>query len=118
MQRGYPFMTINQKLEALGFDPSNHDAAVHSALDELAERAGFNPDYTRLEMPDAATRVKTWWTHVKDCDACVLARPHHSCGEGRAMYHVLMARVSRWRPTRLGSVRVEHKDLILSRSAR
>jgi hypothetical protein len=102
-------MTINQKLIALGFDPSEHDAAVHSALDELAEHIGLDPSrgYAPRPMPD----VKAWWEHVKGCDACTLARPR--CKEGYPIYDA--ARIQSL-PTRRGSVQVQHKDLIMRSS--
>lgn len=99
-------MNINQKLEALGFDPSNHDAAVHSALDELAERAGI--DFGQPKR-DPATLAKGWWTHVKECDACTLPRPGAHCTEGHLIYNVMRG----YRPTRPGSVQVQHKDLLI-----
>lgn len=103
-------MNINQKLAALGFDPSNYDAAVHSALDELADHVGLDPEngYKKRLPPD----VHAWWAHVKSCDVCTLARP--KCREGFPIYDA--ARVQSM-PTRRGSVRVEHRDFILSRSA-
>lgn len=104
-------MNIREKLTALGFDPSNHDAAVHSALDELAEHIGLDPeaDYQPRPRPD----IHAWWAHVKGCDACTLARP--KCREGYPIYDA--ARVQSHVTRRGDPVIVQHRDFIISRSA-
>jgi hypothetical protein len=56
--------------------------------------------------------MDAWWSHVKQCDACLLTRPH--CDLGVLIYRAARAH---YRPPprsiKVPRVRVQHKDLIL-----